>query len=82
MLNQTELELLKKQVLDCPKKDETGLNDFQKLPDTQGITIPYVGIGGVNLETMTKIAPYNPPLVAIVRAYQDIPKIQAKYFPT
>ncbi len=49
MLNLTELELLKKQVLDCPKKDETGLNDFQKLPDAHGITIPYVGISRFRL---------------------------------
>jgi hypothetical protein len=31
-------------VLDCDLKDETGLNDFQKLPDVGGIAIPKVGI--------------------------------------
>ncbi len=31
-------------VLDCDHKDETGLNDFQKVPDPMGIAIPKVGI--------------------------------------
>ena len=31
-------------VTDCHIKDETGLNDFQKLPDQSGIAIPRVGI--------------------------------------
>ncbi len=31
-------------VLNCDIQDATGLNDFQKLPDRQGIAIPRVGI--------------------------------------
>ncbi len=31
-------------VLNCDVQDATGLNDFQKLPDRQGIAIPRVGI--------------------------------------
>lgn len=46
------------------------------------LTIPYVAIGGVNLDTMAEIAPYAPPMVAVVRAYQDIPKITKTYFTT
>jgi GTP cyclohydrolase I len=34
----------KKQVLDCEVKDESGLNDFQKLPNKVEIAIPRVGI--------------------------------------
>lgn len=49
VLTPTEQHFLKKQVLTCPIKDETGLNDFQKLPDEQGITIPYVGISRFRL---------------------------------
>lgn len=49
MLTQTQQELLKQQVLKCPNKDATGLNDFQKLPDEQGIMIPYVGISRFRL---------------------------------
>ncbi len=44
MLTQTQQELLKQQVLKCPNKDATGLNDFQKLPDNHAVMIPYVGI--------------------------------------
>lgn len=42
------LDALKKgvsdKVLNCEVQDDTGLNDFQKLPDRQGISIPRVGI--------------------------------------
>ena len=31
-------------ILNCAIKDETGLNDFQKLPNNAGISIPRVGI--------------------------------------
>lgn len=31
-------------VLNCEVQDESGLNDFQKIPDQQGIAIPKVGI--------------------------------------
>ncbi len=34
----------KNNILNCAIKDETGLNDFQKLPNTAGIAIPKVGI--------------------------------------
>lgn len=32
------------QVMSCSVKDETGLNDYQKLPNNNGIAIPRVGI--------------------------------------
>lgn len=38
-----ELPIAEK-VLHCEVQDGTGLNDFQKIPDPQGITIPRVGI--------------------------------------
>lgn len=31
-------------IMNCAVKDESGLNDFQKLPNTHGIAIPRVGI--------------------------------------
>ncbi|MBY0517957.1 MAG: GTP cyclohydrolase FolE2 [Bacteriovoracaceae bacterium] len=39
----TDLALTQK-VLNCEVQDSTGLNDFQKVPDRQGIAIPKVGI--------------------------------------
>lgn len=36
--------IIENQVLNCEVKDEQGLNDFQKLPDTDFISIPKVGI--------------------------------------
>lgn len=37
-------EAVTDKVLNCEVQDATGLNDFQKLPDRQGIAIPRVGI--------------------------------------
>ena len=59
MLPHTQQELLKQQVLKCPNKDATGLNDFQKLPDEQGILIPYVGISRFRLP-MTFLHDFGP----------------------
>lgn len=43
--NNTDLSLkMNQQVLNCEIRDQSGLNDFQKLPDTDAITIPQVGI--------------------------------------
>lgn len=33
-----------KDIINCAVKDESGLNDFQKLPNTHGVAIPRVGI--------------------------------------
>ncbi|MBL7664368.1 MAG: GTP cyclohydrolase I FolE2 [Bacteriovoracaceae bacterium] len=41
--------MLGQQVLYCDIKDNAGLNDFQKLPDRQGIAIPKVGISRLRL---------------------------------
>jgi GTP cyclohydrolase IB len=38
------LSLDQNQVMTCEVKDDTGLNDYQKLPNRSGITIPRVGI--------------------------------------
>lgn len=38
------LSLDQNQVMSCAVKDDTGLNDYQKLPNRSGITIPRVGI--------------------------------------
>jgi len=42
------------------------------------ITILYVAIGGINLGNLEKILPYNPPLVGIIRDYENIKIIQEK----
>jgi GTP cyclohydrolase I len=43
--NKTDLSLkVNQQVLNCEIKDQTGLNDFQKLPDLEQVAIQQVGI--------------------------------------
>lgn len=40
----TEVKGDHKDIMNCAVKDESGLNDFQKLPNTHGVAIPRVGI--------------------------------------
>lgn len=44
------------------------------------ITIPYVAIGDINLAHMSEISAFQPPNVALIRAYKEIPQMQKKYF--
>jgi len=53
-----------------------GFNYLQKV--AREITILYVAIGGINLGNLEKILPYNPPLVGIIRDYENIKIIQEK----
>jgi GTP cyclohydrolase I len=41
--------IVEEEVLNCKVKDQTGLNDFQKLPDESGVAIPKVGINRFRL---------------------------------
>ena len=53
------VEVLKKnhdQVIDCEVKDETGLNDFQKLPNQHNIAIPKVGIERFRIPMVFELA--------------------------
>ncbi len=55
--NQTEKETLVNgdMVLNCEVKDDTGLNDFQKLPAEDSIGIPFVGINRFRVPLNFKI---------------------------
>ena len=61
-----------------PEYKAIGFDYLKKAKDQ--ITIPYVAIGDINFVHMQEIASFNPPLVALIRAYKDIPEIQKKYF--
>ena len=43
-VNNDELKDVRADILECAIKDDSGLNDFQKLPNSYGIRIPKVGI--------------------------------------
>lgn len=60
-----------------PEKAPIGLEYLKQAKEQ--LTIPYVAIGNINLKTMAEVAVAAPPLVAIIRAYKDIPKIQKNY---
>jgi GTP cyclohydrolase I len=44
VINAKEVKGDHKDIINCAVKDESGLNDFQKLPNTHGVAIPRVGI--------------------------------------
>ena len=61
-----------------PERSPIGLDYLKKAQ--REIKIPYVAIGDINLAHMAEIEPFRPPLVALIRAYKEIPEIQKKYF--
>lgn len=62
-----------------PEQQAIGLDYLEKAK--KRITIPYVAIGGINLESMAQIGQLKLPLVALIRAYKEIPEIKKTYFP-
>jgi GTP cyclohydrolase IB len=50
------LSIEQNQVMSCSVKDNTGLNDFQKLPNRNGISIPRVGIERFRIPLSFKLA--------------------------
>lgn len=68
-------------ILATPSKPERKAIGFDYLGKAKKqIIIPYVAIGGINLESMVEIGKYKPPLVALIRSYKEIPEIKRKYF--
>lgn len=53
--------------------------DYLKKAKEQ-IAIPYVAIGDINFAHMSELSSSLPPLVALIRAYKEIPEIQEKYY--
>ena len=48
---------------------------FDYLKEASQLAIPYVAIGGINMTNIQSVLTYKPPLVAVIRAYKDIPKL-------
>lgn len=61
-----------------PERKPIGLEYIEEAKEK--ITIPYVAIGDVTLSHMEAFDGFLPPLVALIRAYKDIPTIQKKYY--
>ncbi len=59
-----------------PNRDAVGV-DYLKAAVTQ-LRIPYVAIGGINLETIDDILHYSPPMIGLIRAYEAIPLLLKK----
>ncbi len=59
-----------------PNRDAIGF-DYLKAAASQ-LRIPYVAIGGVNLSNIDQLIPFNPPIIGLIRAYEDIPLLLKK----
>lgn len=63
-----------------PSKPERPAIGFDYLQNARtALTIPYVAIGGVTLERMPLLMRHRPPMVALIRDYENIPKMM-KFF--
>ncbi len=64
-----------------PSKPERAAIGFDYLREAQTqLHVPYVAIGGVSLDRMDEVMQYHPPLVALIRDYQNIQTMIKKYF--
>ena len=57
-----------------PSKPGRACIGFEYLKEASKLHIPYVAIGGINESNIQDILQYNPPLIAVIRAYKQIPK--------
>jgi len=65
---------------ETPSKLNRPAIGFTYLKQASSLTLPYVAIGGINAERMREITPYQPPLIGIVRHYEDIPIILKTFY--
>ncbi len=60
-----------------PGRPEIGFEYLKKAK--KQINIPYVAIGGINLNNLAQVLKYQPPLIGLIRDYQNLPKIMKKF---
>lgn len=59
-----------------PTKPDRAAIGFEYLSKAVELWIPFVVIGGINHENISEILPYKPPMIAVVRGYENIAKIR------
>lgn len=68
-------------VFKTPSKPDREAIGFEYLAQAaSNLTIPYVVIGGIAMETVEQILPYSPPLIGLIRDYENIPALQKRCF--
>lgn len=65
-------------VWETPSKPGRDAIGFAYLEQANSLPIPYVAIGGISLDTVADIQPYDPPMVGIIRAVEHLTEIQQK----
>lgn len=60
-----------------PNRDGIGFS-YLEAAKTQ-LDIPYVAIGGIHLANCDEVLAYHPPLIGLIRDYENIPKIQTSF---
>lgn len=59
-----------------PNRDGIGFEYLTKA--SSKLSIPFVAIGGINLDNIDQVLHAKPPLIGVIRDYKSISKIQAK----
>lgn len=64
-------------IYETPSKPNRPAVGTELLADAhEALTIPFVVIGGINLDTIHTVLPYAPPLIGLIRDYANIPTLR------
>jgi len=63
-----------------PTKPDRAAIGFEYLSHVSELWIPFVAIGGINRENISEILPYKPPMVAVVRDYENVSELKKVFF--
>ena len=65
-------------IWETPSKPGRAAIGFDYLRKAGELGVPFVAIGGVNLETLNDILPFRHPMIGLIRDYKNSPVIQAR----
>ena len=58
---------------ETPSKPGRAAIGFDYLAEANQLSIPYVAIGGINKSNVDEVIAYKPPLIAVIRSFEDVP---------
>jgi thiamine-phosphate pyrophosphorylase len=61
-----------------PEREAIGFDYLQSA--NEKLTIPFVAIGGINLQNIDQVMQAQPPMIGVIRDYENIPQIINTYF--
>ena len=58
---------------ETPSKPGRAAIGFDYLAEANKLSIPYVAIGGINKGNIDEVIAHKPPLIAVIRSFEDVP---------